>query len=295
MTTQINDAPFLLCYNCCMKISIQGNIGSYSHIAALNFFGNSTEIVQRSNFAQVFDDLDSGDVPFIVVPIENSTHGSVYQNYDNLSKYNYKIFGEIYVKVHFHLIANKGVSFKDLTHLYTHPVGLNQIQKFLKENPHIEAHEYEDTAGSVEMIKQNGLTDTAAAASILSAEINDMKVLEKNIHENEKNYTRFFVIGKENLKKIDKTKKYKTTIQFELGDESGSLYKSLRCFADRDIALSKIESRPILNTDWQYRFYVDFEAGSHQESAQNAIKELESYVKKMKILGSYEKGVYVAS
>lgn len=277
------------------KISIQGNRGSYSHIAASEVFGKKIEIIERDNFTDVFEDLKNSKADNIVVPIENSTHGSVYQNYDNLTQYGFEIIGEIYLKIHFHLIAHPGTKIEEINSLYTHPVGMNQIKKFLKENPKIKPIEYSDTAGSVEMIKQKDLKNSSAAASKFAAEIFEMEVLQENIQENEKNYTRFFVLAQPNdgagLSKSQE--KNKTTIQFELGEESGSLYKSLRCFADRDIALSKIESRPILNTDWQYKFYLDVEAGIEDEKMKNAMNELKGYVHSLKVLGSYAKGGYI--
>ncbi len=273
-----------------MIISIQGKLGSYSHIAANSYFGNKIELLQRDTFTEVFDDLKNDNAKYIVVPIENSTHGSVYQNYDNLSNYGFHVIGEVYLKIAFHLISFKDTKFEDITTIYSHPVGLNQIKKFLKEHPQIKAIEYPDTAGSVEFIKNSNDQTAGAAASRFAAEIYDMNIISENIHENSKNYTRFFVLSKNNHTSKDADK---TTIQFELGEEAGSLYKSLRCFADRNIALTKIESRPILDTDWEYRFYVDVLAGEQEEKLQNALKELTSYVRHLKILGTYKKGEYI--
>jgi prephenate dehydratase len=275
-----------------LKISIQGNLGSYSHIAANSIFGNTIEILERPDFTQVFDDLKEKRADYIVIPIENSTHGSVYQNYDNISKYNFPVVGEVYLKINFHLITHPDTKFEDIKTLYTHPVAMNQIREFLKENPQITPIEFEDTAGSVKMIKEKGLKDSAAAAGKLAAEIYEMKVIEENIHENGKNYTRFFVLSRngERPEKLIKEVNNKTTIQFQLGEEPGSLYKSLRAFSDRDISLTKIESRPIINTDWEYRFYVDVTAGIQEDKLKNALFEFKSYVKDFKILGSYKKG-----
>ncbi|MEP7103204.1 MAG: prephenate dehydratase [Candidatus Dojkabacteria bacterium] len=278
-----------------MKISIQGNLGSYSHIAAESIFGKEIELIERSEFTEVFEDLKTSTADYIVVPIENSTHGSVYQNYDNISKFDFPIIGEVYLRINFHLIAHPGTNIKEIKTLYSHPVGLNQIKEFLKENKQIKAIEFDDTAGSVKMIKEKNLKDSAAAASKLAAQLYAMEILEENIHENEKNFTRFFVLSKDGKlpKELKDNRNDKTSIQFLLGDEPGSLYKALRTFADRDIALTKIESRPILHTDWEYRFYVDVTAGIQEDKMKNALFELKSYVKEFKILGSYKKGEYI--
>lgn len=275
------------------SVSIQGNLGSYSHIAASHIFGREVKVIERDNFTDVFEDLREDRVKYIVVPIENSTHGSVYQNYDNLSKYEFNIVGELYLKINFHLIAHPNVDIKEIGTIYTHPVGMNQIKGFLREYPNIKPVEFSDTAGSVKMIQEENLTHSAAAASKFAAEVYGMQVLKENIQENSKNYTRFFVLSKSEVDIKTNGDERKTTIQFQLGEEAGSLYKSLRCFADRDIALSKIESRPIIDTDWEYRFYVDVEASVDEEKLQNAFNELTNYVKDMKILGSYFKGEYI--
>ncbi|MCA9386856.1 prephenate dehydratase [Candidatus Dojkabacteria bacterium] len=296
-------------------ISIQGNKGSYSHIAAAHIFGKDVDVIERDNFTSVFEDLQSRDAEYIVVPIENSTHGSVYQNYDNLTKYGFPVIGELYLKVKFHLITNPGTKLEEIDTLYTHPVGMNQIRKFLSENPQIKPVEFDDTAGSVKLIKEKGKKNLAAAASRFAAEYYEMEVLKDDIQENGKNYTRFFVLANNSSQHINMRvdlrsensdlrlnpksqnsnpkSQYKTTIQFVLGEEAGSLYKSLRAFADRDISLSKIESRPILNTDWEYRFYVDVEAHADDEKMQNALREIGDYVRELEILGSYKKGEYI--
>lgn len=276
-----------------MNIAIQGKKGSYSHIAAHAYFGEEATVVEHEWFDSVFEDLDSGKVDYVVVPFENSTYGSVYQSYDLVTKYDSYVVGEMYVKINFHIIANPGVKLSDITEIYTHPVAMGQIKTFLADHKNIHAIEYPDTAGAVEMIKESKLDNAAAAASKFAAEMYGMEILKENIHENSRNYTRFFVLSRnENNKEEDAQK---TTIQFELGEEAGSLYKSLRAFADRDIALTKIESRPIIETHWEYRFYVDAEAGLHEEKFQSALKELKAYVTDLRILGTYRKGEYINS
>lgn len=292
-----NVLSFHLFYLKTMKISIQGNLGSYSHLAAAKIFGKKINILERENFDQVFEDLKSGEAKYILVPIENSTHGSVYQNYDNLTKNDFPIVAEIYLKINFHLIGNLGANLDNIDELYSHPVGLNQIKEFTKQNPQIKVKQQADTAGAVKYIKDKGLINAAAAASEFAAELYDMQILKRNIQENSKNYTRFFVLtDRFNMEiptyNLDMAG-WKTTVQFRLGTEAGSLYKSLRCFADRDIPLSKIESRPIINTDWEYMFYVDIIGSVDNDKTKNALKEMEDYVRELKVLGCYKLGKYI--
>jgi prephenate dehydratase len=273
-----------------MNISIQGTKGSYSHIAAEHIFGNNIELLERDSFKEVFQDASENNTDFGVIPIENSTHGSVFQNFDLLTQNNLHITKELYLKINFHLIGHPGVVVEDLTDLYTHPVALSQIQSFLSEHKKIDAHEYPDTGGGVEMIKEKSWRHAAGAASKLAAEIYGMDILEENIHDNPKNYTRFFVLS--NTEEYDKDAN-KTSIQFELEHKPGTLSNAIKCFADQDISLMKIESRPIIDTEWEYRFYVDLLAGLFNSKMQTAIKNLQNYARNLRVLGTYKEGEYI--
>ncbi len=275
-------------------ISIQGYLSSYSHIAAESIFNKDIELLQRDTFTEVFDDLKEGRAEKIVIPIENSTYGSIYQNYDNLTKYDFHIINEVYLIVNFHLIAHPDAKFEDISDLHTHPVALGQIRGFLEANPQIKSHEFPDTGGGVKMVKEKGLKNAVGAASRLASEIYGMKVLKEKIQDNKKNYTRFFVLGRRDSPiAYSSSGADKTTIEFELGQESGTLFKALGTFANRDIALTKIESRPIMHTDWEYIFYIDVMAGINGKKMKEALKELKDNVKDLRILGSYKKGVYI--
>lgn len=272
-----------------MKISIQGAVGSFSYLAAQNLYGTSIEIISRDTFKEVFEDLLSKKADAICIPIENSTYGSIYQNYDFLTKYDFYINAELYLKINFQLIVNPGVKFEEITELYTHPVALGQIRWFLESNPQIKPIEFPDTSGAVEMIKLKNLKNAAAAAGRFSASNFKMEIIKENIQDNLKNYTRFFGISR--TQTTNSLLKNKTTIEFELGEEVGSLYKTLEFFNDKGIPLSKIESRPIINTEWEYTFYLDFLAGNNQ--ILQHLGELKSSVKDLRILGSYKKGDYI--
>ena len=268
-------------------ISIQGQIGSFSCQAANNMF-QSDNFLQRDSFIETFQDLVEDRADVIVVPIENSTFGSIYENYDQLGQHHYPIIYETYVRVDLNLIGFKGAKLDDLKKVYSHQVALGQINRFKKNNPQIEFAPYPDTAGAVEFIKKANDITQAACASRLAAKIHNLDIIKEGIEDNHRNFTRFFAIAKDNSinPNLDINK---TTIQFELGSEPGSLYKTLRSFADRDLSLSRIESRPIMNTDWNYRFYLDIVAGLQQDKLKHAIEEMKDYVKdnQVVVLGSY--------
>ena len=278
-----------------MTISIQGNIGSFSHIASTNLFGSGIQLLERDSFKEVFDDLKNERCEYIVIQIENSTYGSIFQNYDLLGSNDFEIFKEVYLKIKFHLIGLPDSKFEDIVELHSHPVGLGQISKFLEENRQIKAIEFPDTAGAVKMVKETNDLSKAAVASKFASNIYGMKILQEDIHENQNNYTRFFALRKNTKHSAQSPElhKPKTTIKFQLGEESGSLYKCIGAFAKRDLALVKIESRPIINTHWEFTFYMDIKADVNSQEMQEAIEEMKLYSKDFSVLGCYDKGVYI--
>ena len=269
-------------------VSIQGQEASFSYQAANSLYKVS-KFLYRDSFTDVFEDLVAGRADIIVVPIENSTYGSVYENYDKLTHYHCQIVAETYVRVSLHLVGLKTAQLSDIRQAYSHTVALGQIQQFRNQHRQIEFLPHADTAGSARTIKELNNPTVAACASSGAAKLLGLKVLTEEIEDNTRNFTRFFAISRHDSPLVPKATN-KTTIQFELGQEAGSLYKTLRSFADRDIALSRIESRPIINTDWNYRFYLDILASHKQSKLQHALSEMKDYVKnnQIEILGSYQ-------
>ena len=273
-----------------MTVAIQGGLGSYSHIAAQTLFPNSLELIQCQSFQQTFDTLTSGQSRYAVIPFENSTHGSVNENYDLITQNNLHIINEIYLKINFHLIGLPGSTIGDIKNLYTHKVSILQIRKFLNQHPSITTHVHSDNGRAVEHIKQLNQKQNAAAASRLAAKIYNMQIIQENIHDNSKNYTRFFVLSS---KPEFHPNSNKTTLQFEVEHKPGSLVNVLQEFQKLDINLSKIESRPILNTQWEYRFYIDFQAGLNQLQTQQVLTKINRFTKSIRILGTYPNGIYI--
>ena len=246
------------------------------------------QFLYRDTFDQVFADLQSGQADLIVVPIENSTYGSVYENYDKLTEYSCQIVAEAYIRVNLCLIGLPESDLKHIKKVYSHQVALDQIRQFRRQHPDLEFLPYPDTAGAAEMVRARKDPGLAACADQLAAEANDLQILSKSIEDNHHNFTRFFAIARKSLAMPPATLN-KTTVQFELGEESGSLYKTLRSCADRDLALSRIESRPIIHKAWVYRFYIDIIAHGEDPKLEHALSEMKGYVKnnQLEILGSY--------
>lgn len=268
-------------------VAFQGERGAYSENAVYQFFGSTAEAKPCRDFRDVFESVKKQEAQAGVVPVENSIEGSVNQNYDLFFTYDLKVCGEVIVKVAHCLIANPGTSLDAVKAVYSHPQALAQCRSFL-ERLNCELIPTYDTAGSVKLIKEKKLTNAAAIASQKAAELYGMKILARDIADNPENYTRFFVLSKEDS---PITGKDKTSIIFSAKHEPGSLYHALGEFAKRNINLTKIESRPTKKTPWEYNFYLDFEGHRTEPRCAEALKTLEKYAIFVRILGSYPKAV----
>jgi chorismate mutase/prephenate dehydratase len=267
-----------------LRVAFQGELGAYSEMAVYSFFGQSAEVKPCKIFDDVFESVKTGDVDYGVVPIENSIEGSVNRTYDLFLEYDLKVCGEIIIRISHCLIAHKGTKLNQIKTVYSHPQALAQCRKFLEEHK-LRAISTFDTAGSVKMIKEEKLMDAAAIASERAAQIYDMAILEKEIEDNKNNSTRFFVLDK---KDSPYSGQDKTSIIFAAKSVPGALHKILKEFADRNINLTKIESRPTKSTPWEYHFYLDFEGHRTETKCQQALESIQDKTLFVKILGSYK-------
>ena len=268
-----------------VKVAFQGERGAYSESAVYKFFGDKTEVKPCKDLSEVFENVDRQKVPVGVVPIENSLEGSVNQTYDLFLTHNLKVQGEIIIRISHCLIANPSTSLEAVNTVYSHPQALAQCRGFLERLGSNLIPTY-DTAGSVKMLEEKGLKDSAAVASEKAAEIYKMKILAREIEDTPTNYTRFFVISKNDSPISGEDK---TSIIFAATHTPGALYHALGEFAKRDINLAKIESRPTKQKPWEYNFYLDFEGHRNEDNCSEALKALERYATFIKILGSYPK------
>jgi prephenate dehydratase len=265
-----------------MKVAFQGEPGAYSEQAVFNYFGK-VEAVPCESFDAMFDSVVSGISDAALAPIENSLAGSIHQNYDLLLRHNLHIVGEYFLRVQHCLIAMHHVKKEDIKKAISHPQALGQCAAYLR-NHGIKAEQVYDTAGSVKMLKESGARDTAAIASRRAAELYGMQILEEGIEDNPENYTRFLAIQQE--AKIPEGEA-KTSIVFTLKNAPGALFKALSVFALRDLDLTKIESRPLQGSPWEYLFYIDFIGTTHEEISKRALDHLGEYAVMLRVLGSY--------
>src|SRR5258706_5393811 len=265
-----------------MKVAIQGEPGSFSHEAARRMVPGCT-LLPCARSAEVFDHLQAGDVPVAVIPIENTLAGTVTEHADLLLAHDVFIQREFHLRIIHNLIAARGVKRESLRRVFSHPVALDQCRDFFRNNPKIQATPFYDTAGSVKHIVETDLRDAAGIASRHAASVYKGRILAVGIEDDKRNFTRFFLLRK---KRRVLPRANKTSIAFGLKNVPGALHKVLRVFSDRDISLSKIESRPIRGRPWEYVFYADFLRGD-DKLARGALLQLRMVADMVKVLGIY--------
>jgi prephenate dehydratase len=280
--------------NAKITASFQGEPGAFSEMAARQLLGDSVDVLPCQKFADVFKSLESGKVQAAVIPIENSLHGSVHENYDHLLHHDLPIVGETYVRIVHNLIAPPGVSFQKVRRVYSHPVALNQCLRFFEKHPQLEKEPFYDTAGSVKMLMEKNLPDSAGIASAAAAERYGGAILRKSIEDDRQNFTRFFLLNK-NPVPVKRASgrpsvKWKTSLVFTTRNTPGALFRSLSAFALRDLNLLKIESRPLRGKPWEYLFYLDFLGHVEDTVSKNALGHLKELADFLRILGCYPAG-----
>jgi chorismate mutase/prephenate dehydratase len=266
-------------------VAFQGEIGAYSEEAAFQFFGSSIQIKPCESLDDVFKATEGDEVQFGIVPAENSLEGSISRVYDLLLDSNLKVCGEIELRVVHCLIGTPKARLDSIKRVYSHPQALGQCKTFLRHLGCDLIPTY-DTAGSVKMIKEKGTIDGGAIASARAAEIYEMKILAREIEDNPNNFTRFFILAKEDAPPSGNDK---TSIVFTVKHKPGALYESLKELTARNINLTKIESRPTRQKPWEYNFYLDFEGHREDKVFQEALASLEESSPFIKVLGSYPK------
>jgi prephenate dehydratase len=266
------------------KIAFQGEPGAFSQHAGHKIFGTRIEPLPCLTFEDAFDAVAHRKAVCAVIPIENTLAGSIHQNFDLLAHHSLEIVGETLLRVEHHLIAHPGVSLRQIEQIYSHPAALEQCKNLLRRHKKIEKISFYDTAGSVKFIRDRGLKNAAAIASENAAHIYGMNILRRGIEDDPENYTRFLALSRRNKFPSGGDK---TSIVFGLKNEAGVLFKALSVFALRNIDLSKIESRPIRGTPWEYLFYLDLQSDLRSRECLRALRHLRELAPYLKVLGSY--------
>lgn len=267
------------------KVACQGVSGAYSGIAADRLF-ELADISYFKNFEGVFQAVEKGFCKYGVLPIENSYAGSVNQVYDLMKEHKFYIVKSVRLSVSHNLVANKDAKLSDIKEILSHEQALNQCKHYLEKFKGVKITPCANTAVAAKMLAESGRKDLATISSRECAEIYDLKLLETNVQDTDNNYTRFILIAK-NMEFYKDAQKI--SIMTTLPQNSpGSLNKLLSKFANVGINLTKLESRPIVGSSFEFVFYFDFECDIKEKAVQNLITELDNSTEQFTFLGAYK-------
>jgi prephenate dehydratase len=272
-----------------MKAAFQGVHGAYSELASRQLLGAGISTVPCETFDAVFDAVGAGKAGIGILPIENSLAGSIHQNYDLLLARDLHIVGETHLKVEHVLMCHPSTSLKALAHVRSHPQALAQCSAFFAKNERIRPAPFFDTAGAAESLAKEAPAHIGAIASSLAAELYGLKVLKRNLQNSAGNFTRFLAVARKPLSRAATGKPgFKTSLAFmPARNRVGVLHEILGVFAERDIDLLKIESRPNPLSPFEYWFYADLAGGPGDAKVADALKRVAALAPQLKILGSY--------
>ena len=268
-------------------VAFQGERGAFSELAAVQLLGAKIDLLPCERFEQMFRALSDGTADAAVVPIENTLHGSVHENYDHLLNFDLKIVAETSVRIVHNLIVPPGMKFSEIQRVYSHPVALNQCLRFFAAHPRLQKTTFYDTAGSVKMMMEQRPAGAAAIASSLAAANYGGEILKASIEDDHKNFTRFFLLRRPDFAMPKVKDAAKVSLVFTTKNSPGSLFRALAALALRDISLVKIESRPMRGRPWEYLFYLDFLGHVDDPNVKNALAHLAEVSDLIRVLGCY--------
>ena len=265
------------------RVVFQGAEGAYSQAAMMKFFGNEINSFHVDSFRDAMSAIDEGSADFAVLPIENSTAGIVSEIYDLLQEYENYIVGEQIIKIEHCLLGVPGADISQIKRVYSHPQSLMQSARYLG-NHDWQQISMQNNAFAAQKVATEKDPSQAAIAGEQAAEVYGLKVLQKGINDSGNNSTRFIIVTNQKIFRKDASK---ISICFELPHESGSLYHMLSHFIYNNLNMTKIESRPIEDRTWEYRFFIDFDGNLADSAVKNALRGLRDEARNMKILGNY--------
>ena len=268
------------------RAGFQGVAGAFSEEALGRVFGEKVQKTAYPSVEAVFQALADGEIDYGVLPIENSTTGAISRVYDLLSEHGFLIVAETYVKVEQYLLGLPGARVEEVREVYSHPQGLEQCGAFLAAHPQMRAFPYHNTAMSARLVHDLGDATKAAIASLRAGALYALEPLGPAISDRTDNTTRFVVVSRE---RVVPEGADKASIVLSLDDRAGTLYGLLRAFAENDVNLVKIESRPMHSGAWTYLLYVDFEGDVESDGVRAALSELRARADYFAFLGAYKK------
>lgn len=264
-------------------VACQGVEGAYSQMACEKLF-QRPRVMYFSSFDAVFSAVDKGLCKYGVIPLENSTAGSVNKVYDLMMEHDFRIVRSVRIKVDHNLVAKKGVKLEDIREIYSHEQAINQCSNYLQSMPNVKVISCENTAAAAKMVAESDRTDIAALASRNTVGLYGLDCLAASVQDQGNNYTRFICISKdlEIYPGADRT-----SLMMVLAHQPGSLYKALSRFYALGINLNKLESRPMPDRNFEFMFYFDLDTSVYSPQFIQLMGELDSVCESFSYLGSY--------
>lgn len=270
------------------KIGYFGVSGSFTEEAMLKYFGKVKDPKAYDEFEDVFMAVKNDEIEYGVVPIENSSTGAIAQVYDLLYKYEFYIVGEQCIRAEQNIVGVKGTTLDDVKEVYSHPQPFAQSTEFLKCHPEWKLIPFHSTSVSAKLVSDLKEKSKVAIASKRAAEIYHLDIIKENINNQSQNTTRFIIISK-NLESDEVCNK--VSVVFSIDNKAGTLYKLLSHFAENNINMIKIESRPMEQGTWNYFLYVDFDGNIESPEVITALNLIEQNSPYFKLLGGYRKNL----
>lgn len=269
-----------------LNIAFLGPEGTFTQAAALKHFGHSVQTVPMAAIDEVFREVESGSAQYGVVPVENSTEGVINHTLDMFLQSSLTICGEVELRIHHHLLATSEDRSK-LNKIYSHQQSLAQCREWL--DSHMSAVERISVSSNAEAARRaEAEQGTAAIAGEVAAEIYGLQIIEANIEDNPDNTTRFLIVGKQ---AVAPSGDDKTSLLVSAPNKPGSLHRLLKPFADNDVSMTRIESRPSRLANWEYVFFIDINGHVKDEKVAHCLDAVRADASMFKILGSYPRAV----
>lgn len=271
------------------KVAFLGPKGSYSHSAARRYASAHFEEMTESScstFKDVFEQVEKGVVDFGILPIENSSSGSINEVYDLLQKTNLHIIGELSLPIDHCVLAIADAKLEQIDTIYSHPQPFQQCSNFLEKSPHWKIVYCDSTSSAMEMVASLNKPNVAAMGNKDGGELYGLQVLEHDFANQKENITRFIVLARQPVD-VSNQIPAKTTILMKTGQQAGALVDALLVLRKHNIVMTKLESRPIHGTPWEEMFYIDLQGNLNSHEMQTALKELSAITLYTKVLGCY--------
>lgn len=267
------------------RVAYQGVEGAFAHLAAVRSFSGDCEFYNVRTWRDAMEEVKGGKADYAVLPIENSSHGAVSDNFDLLLEYpELAIVAETDLKVDHMLMAGEGASLNSLRKVYSHPQALGQCSQFFRNHPEIEAVPTINTAVAARLVADSGDRTLGALASEQAAELYGLTILERSVNQEKNNTTRFLIVGAE---KVFQKDAHKISLCFETAHQPGALYNVLGNFIFNNVNMIMIQSRPIPEKTFEYRFFADIEGRLDDANIINALNGVEDQITELRILGCY--------